>query len=275
MSEIDKDYHLGTSDEELARLEFQHQVWQSVTQRLWSLAGFGPGQTLLDLGSGPGHISLEMSKRVGPKGHVHAIEAANRFATHLDSRLDTEGVGNVNVHLADVQKLPLDDASVDGAFARWLLCFVEDPQQVCDEVARVLKPGGVFVAWDYFNYHAVGIFPQRDPLIRLFNAYHRSALVNGGSYDIAQELPAMLIKSGFEVKHLEPINRVARPGSKYWHWVSQFTAGYLPKLVESELLTSEEALQVRKAWTEAEADPATFFFTPPMLGIIAHKPLSG
>ena len=55
----------------------------------------------------------------------------------------------------------------------------------------------------------------------------------------------------------------------------QFTQGYLPKLVESELMTSKEADEIRAAWMEAEADPATFFFTPPMLGIIARKRLSG
>jgi ubiquinone/menaquinone biosynthesis C-methylase UbiE len=271
MGATDDDYHLGTSDEELARLGFQHQVWQDVTQRLWELAGFAPGQTLLDLGSGPGFVSVEMARLVGQHGHVHAVEAADRFVKHLQSRLHAEGAGNVTVHHADVHQLPLENSSVDNAFARWLLCFVEDPQQACNEVARVLKPGGVFVAWDYFNYHAVGIFPEREPIRRLFRAYHRSAEVNGGSYDIAQALPGMLIKSGFEICHLESINRVARPGSNTWSWVSQFTSGYLPKLVEAGLMTSEEASDLRAAWLEAAADPATFFFTPPMLGIVAHK----
>ena len=133
------------------------------------------------------------------------------------------------------------------------------------------RPGGMFVAWDYFNYHSVRIFPERDPLRKLFNAYHKSALVNGGSYDIAQALPRMLINSGFDIEHLVPINRAARPGSNIWSWVSQFTAGYLPKLVEADLMSAEEAEQVKLAWQEAEAEPATFFFPPPMLGIIARK----
>jgi len=270
MSDSD-DYHLGTSDEELARLGYQHQVWQDVTAMLWRMAGFGPGQTLLDLGAGPGFVSLELARLVGPQGHVHAVEAAGKFVGHLNARLEAEGSNNVTVHQHDVQQLPLADCSADGAFARWLLCFVKNPQKVCDEVARTLRPGGVFVAWDYFNYNSVGMFPVREPLSRLFAAYHKSALVNGGSYDIAQALPGMLINAGFEITHLEPISKIGRPGSNVWSWVSQFTAGYAPKLVEAGLMSEAEAEELQTAWTEAEADPSTFFFPPPMLGIVAHK----
>ncbi len=266
-----EDYHLGTSDEELARLGFQHRVWHDVTERLWTLAGFGPGQTLLDLGAGPGFVTLELADRVGREGRVVAVEAAGKFVRFLESRLDEENCENVMVRQADVQSLPLPDESADGAFARWLLCFVEKPAEVCREVARVLRPGGVFVAWDYYNYHAVRIFPERVALQVLFRAYHRSALVNGGSYDIAQELPGMLIDSGFEIEHLEPINKVGRPGSDVWSWVTQFTEGYLPKLVETGLLSEVQAAEVRSAWIQAESEPSTFFFPPPMLGIVARK----
>lgn len=266
-----KGYHLGATEQELARLGFQHQVWQQVTQRLWALAGFGPGQVLLDLGCGPGYTTLELARLAGKGGRVHAVDEASRFTEYLGACLAAGNVSNVTVEQADVHALSLDDASADGAFARWLLCFVENPHRVCKEVARVLKPGGRFVIWDYFNYRAVGVFPERAAIQRLFDGYYGSALKHGGSYDIGQHLPAMLVDCGFEMSHLEPINRVARPGSKTWAWVSEFNRGYLPKLVESELMTTEQADEFRLAWAEAEADPATFFFTPPMLGIVARK----
>ena len=270
MNNSKEQYHLGVSEQELARLGHQHEVWQDVTQRLWALAGFGPGQTILDLGCGPGFATLELAQLAGDSGHVHAVDSAVPYTEYLRAQLDRANRTNVTVHDADVQHLPLEDGSVNGAFARWLLCFVEHPQSVCDEVARVLRPGGVFVAWDYFNYRAVGVFPGSAAIRKVFDAYYRSARVHGGSYDIAQELPAMLRKSGFAVEHLEPINRVARPGSMTWRWVSQFHTGYVPKLVDSGLLTQEDADRFTAAWTEAESNPDTFFFAPPMLGIIAR-----
>jgi len=264
-------YHLGASEEELARLGFQHQVWQEVTQRLWSLSDFGPGQTLLDLGCGPGFTTLELARLVGQNGRVHAVDSASQFTNYLRAQLQATGIGNVSVHDCDVHELPLQDTTIDGAFARWLLCFVKDPRRVCQEVARVLRPGGAFVAWDYFNYRSVGVFPENKAIRKLFDGYYQSALDHGGSYDIAQELPGMLVESGFEVEHLEPINRVARPGSNTWAWVSEFNKGYVPKLVDAGLMTAGEAAEFKSAWAEAETDPATFFFSPPMLGIIARK----
>ena len=264
-------YHLGVSQEELARLGFQHQVWQEVTQKLWSLAEFAPGQTLLDLGCGPGFATLELARLVSRDGHVHALDSATQYTNYLRAQLQAAGSQNVSVHDSDVHALPFEDATMDGAFARWLLCFVEDPQRVCDEVARVLRPGGVFVAWDYFNYRSVGVFPETPAIRKLFDGYYQSALQHGGSYDIAQALPGMLADSGLQVEHLEPINRVARPGSKTWAWVSQFNRGYVPKLVEGGLMTDDEAEAFRTAWAQAEANPATFFYPPPMLGIVARK----
>lgn len=265
-------YHLGVSAEELARLGYQHQVWQEVTQRLWSLAGFGPGQSLLDLGCGPGFATLELARLAGSEGQVHAVDSASQFTNHLRAQLDAAQVRNVRVHDCDVRDLPLTDATLDGVFARWLLCFVDDPRRVCEEVARVLRPGGVFLAWDYFNYRAVGVFPGDDAIRKLFDGYYQSALDHGGSYDVAQHLPGMLTTSGFEIEHLEPINRVAKPGSRVWAWVSEFNRGYVPKLVESGFFTPDDAERFWQAWAEAEANPATFFFPPPMLGIVARKP---
>lgn len=264
-------YLLGTGAAELSRLGYQHQVWQDVTERLWAAAGFGFGQTLLDLGCGPGFTTLELARLTGSAGRVHAIDASARFIAHLKHSLEAGG-GHVDARTGDVHALDLPAASVDGAFARWLLCFVADPARVCAEVARVLRPGGVFVAWDYYNYLAVRVYPERAPIRRMFEAYRESTLRSGGSYDIGERLPGMLLATGFRIEQLLPINRVARPGSPTWRWVALFNANYVPKLVESGLLSADEAQEVQAAWRAAEQDPASFFFTPPMLGIVARKP---
>jgi ubiquinone/menaquinone biosynthesis C-methylase UbiE len=272
MNDSQESYHLGTSDEELDRLGFQHQVWQDVTLKLWDKAGFDFGQDLLDLGCGPGFATLELARLVGSKGKVHAIDASEKFVSYLKNCIAAGGVSNIDAQSGDVHSIPMEDQQVDGVFARWLMCFVTNPQKVCDEVYRVLRPGGVFVAWDYFNYQAVGVFPGRDSFRKLFASYYQSATDHGGSYDIAQELPRMMHDSGMEVLHLEPVNRAARPGSLVWKWVSLFNTSYLPRLVEQGMMTEQETQQFRQDWAELESDPSAFFYPPPMLGIIARKP---
>lgn len=268
-----KDYLLGTSNQELQRLGYQHQVWQDVTETLWRKAGFGYGQSILDLGCGPGFASIELARLVGPGGRIEAIDAAETFLTPLQKSLDAAGLDQVRVQQGDAQDIPLPDQSVDQVWIRWLMCFLKDPSRVCHEIYRVLRPGGKVVIWDYYNYLSVNVFPEQAAIHRIFQAYYQSALKSGGSFDIAQYLPGMLLNCGLEVEELLPINRAARPGSVTWQWVSLFHDSYLPKLVEQDLMTQAEAAEFRATWQEASNNPAAFFFTPPMLGVIASKPL--
>jgi hypothetical protein len=56
-------YILGTDQEELTRLKIQHMVWLSEAKRGWDLAGFKIGQTILDLGCGPGYCTISRNCR--------------------------------------------------------------------------------------------------------------------------------------------------------------------------------------------------------------------
>ena len=63
MSGKKNDYVLRDKEkEEFSRLGFQHQVWQKETVDVCRKAGFGLGQTILDLGCGPGFLSFDLSK---------------------------------------------------------------------------------------------------------------------------------------------------------------------------------------------------------------------
>ena len=66
----EKDYVLGTHDEEIARLGLQHRVWRPRVLDAWRRAGFTLGQTILDVGCGPGHATLDLAEIVGPRGRA-------------------------------------------------------------------------------------------------------------------------------------------------------------------------------------------------------------
>ena len=70
----ERDYVLGTHDDEIVRLGLQHRVWRARTHDAWRRAGFTIGQTLLDVGCGPGYASLDLAELVGPTGRVVAID---------------------------------------------------------------------------------------------------------------------------------------------------------------------------------------------------------
>ena len=265
------EYILGTSDEEIQRLEFQHQVWIDSVLPLWEDAGFGVGQDILDLGCGPGFASLDLAQLVGPEGNILAVDVSGKYISFLNQRIKDTGIKNIHTEVSDVHALDLPDNSVDSVFARWVLCFVKNPGEVISEAARVLRPGGALVVMDYFNYKAVNIFPNRESFSQLFNAYYLSLLDHGGTYDIGQLLPQIISDNDLEIVSLQPINRIAQPGSDIWKWLLLFTESYLPKLIEGGYLNLSDQKTLMKDFEAAEKDPGAFFYTPPVIGIVAKK----
>ena len=265
------EYVLGTHDNELHRLGFQHQVWASQTAQLWELARFAPGAKLLDLGSGPGYATADLAQLVGVDGHVSAVDVSRRFLSSLRQLIAARALQNVSWHEADAATLPHESASLDGAFARWLLCFTTDARSVVHEVARVLKPGGRFAIMDYANYEALTIAPPSAAIDHVVRATGQSVRQHGGSFAIGRELPAMLISAGFEIEHIQPIVRVARPSSALWNWPSSFFRNYLPTLVSLGLITEQERDAFVHAWEERSRDPSAYLITPTMVGIVGVK----
>src|ERR1051325_10709821 len=123
--QTEREYVLGTDQDELTRLGFQHQLWLEHAASAWERAGFGPGQKLLDVGCGPGYATFDLSSRVGAQGQVRAIDASGRFIAHLEAGARMRGVNNIAAAIGDVERLALSKGAFDGAYARWVLCFVK------------------------------------------------------------------------------------------------------------------------------------------------------
>ncbi|MFD5425151.1 class I SAM-dependent methyltransferase [Streptomyces sp. NPDC127084] len=93
-------------------------------------------RSLLDIGCGTGLVTERLHR---PGLRVIGVDSSAGMA-----RIAARRVGDVV--LADVRRLPLPAASVDVVSAVWLLHLVRDARAVVAEVARVLRPGGVFIA---------------------------------------------------------------------------------------------------------------------------------
>ncbi len=134
-------------DERLARYE-QMFVWRPEQTRLLEPAGISPGQRVLDLGCGPGFLSLALTDMVGPSGAVHGVDINARFVADARGRAAERGLPNVQFHRLDGAALPLSDASVDRVIAKNVLEYVPDLRATLGEAVRVLAPGGKLHAID-------------------------------------------------------------------------------------------------------------------------------
>jgi ubiquinone/menaquinone biosynthesis C-methylase UbiE len=270
MSEANE-YLLGTDDDELRRLGFQHQVWAREAASAWERGGFGPGHHLLDLGCGPGYATLDLARLVGATGRVVGVDVSARFIAHLQERAAALGASNVAAEVQDVESPDLPPEHFDGAYARWVLTFLRRPEAVVAGAARALKRGGRLVVHDYSNYDAVQLAPEHPAFTRAIEAITRSWYDRGGDPHVGTRIPRMMKEAGLEVVSITPISRIARPGDALWQWPRTFFDNYLPTLVAAGSLSQEEMDAFDAAWAERAADPASYFASPPMVEVVGAK----
>lgn len=273
--EDEKAYVLGTGDDELVRLGFQHRLWIEHTAALWERAGFGPGSTIVDLGCGPGYATTDLAQLVGQHGKVIAVDESAKFLSVLRSRLAQPGWGrplNVQAVHSDAHSLNLPAEIADGVYARWVLCFVKNPLEVVRRASGLLRSGGVLAVQDYFNYRfALALAPRSRIMEQVVEATEKSWRAQGGDPDICGRLPAIMESCGLRVREIRPVTRIARPGSALWEWPATFFSIFVPKLVEMGLLTQTQEAEWKREWAARSADKSSFFVTPLVCEIIAQK----
>ena len=263
----DRDYLLGTHDDELTRLALQHRVWRPRALDAWRRAGFTVGQTLLDVGCGPGYATLDLAEIVGSEGRVVAIDRSRRFLDALESRR----LPNVETRELDLDEGPLPPVNADGAWVRWVFAFVKQPRSLLSRVAAALKPGGVLVIHEYFDYASWRFSPRSEALQEFVQLVIKSWRASGGEPDIGLQLPVWLRELGFRNLSLRPIIEIVPPSNFIWQWPKAFLANYPERLVELGYLKPEGAERVHEAVREFENAPNSFVFTPAVLEIVAVR----
>jgi len=271
MTSSEREYVLGTDDAELLRLGLQHRLWSAQAFACWERAGVAPGATVLDVGAGPGFATLDLAQLVTPSGRVIAIDESERFIRHLDERARVLGVRHVETRVQDVHALDVPAASIDIAYARWVLCFTPQPKDVVARVAAALKPGGVFVVQDYINWAALSVSPQSDAFLRVMPSVGKSWRDHGGDPEVGGKLPAMMAACGLRVESIVPLQRVARSSDPLWQWPTTFFANFIPRLVEQEMVSEADWRAMESDWKARSRDPDAFFWTPSMVEIIARR----
>lgn len=270
----EKDYVLGTHDDEIERLGLQHRVWRPKTTDAWQRAGFTAGQTLIDVGCGPGYATLDLAEIVGPAGRVVGIDRSRRFLDYLESQQRIQGLGNVETIEIDLDDAGLSDRlprNADGAWCRWVFAFVQNPRALLERITGALKPGGKLVIYEYFDYSTWRLLP-RSPAQEMFVAKVMEAWrATGGEVEIGLSIPAWLGDLGFAMESARPLIDIVGPGHYIWQWPRAFVDVGVERMRELGSITPEEADEVRNALAEAERNPHALMVTPGVIEIIAVK----
>ncbi len=267
----ERDYVLGTHQEEIERLGLQHRVWRPHVLECWRRAGITTGSRVLDVGAGPGYATLDLAEIVGPTGEVHAAERSGNFLQHARGACQARGLANVRFHEQDLMADPLEVTGMDAAWCRWVASFVSDPAKLVATVARALKPGGVAIFHEYLDYRTWRLAPPCPPLESFVSEVMASWRASGGEPDIALSLPKLLESTGLAVTRLEPKIFVIPPTDFIWKWPSEFVEINLQRLLDLGRVDEAWVRSVRDALRAAEADPKTLMITPMVLEIVAER----
>jgi SAM-dependent methyltransferase len=272
-SAAERDYVLGTHDEEIERLGLQHRVWRGRVLDGWKRAGFGPGQRLLDVGCGPGWATLDLAEVAGPAGRVFAVDRSRRFLDHLAQAAAAAPGGRAPIEIVerDLVEEALPDLQADGAFARWVFAFVRQPKVLLDRVARALRPGGVFVQHEYVDYATWRLVPRSEGFEEFVRAVMESWRAHGGEPDIGLDLPRWLESAGFAVQEIKVYIDVVTPADPIWAWPRSFVEVGLERLVALGRFDPARAREVLAAVATAESTPGTRFVTPALAEIRAVR----
>ena len=134
-----------------------------------------PGMSVLDVGCGPGSITVDLAARVAP-GRVTALEVTEDALGLARAYAAERGQDNIDFVVADVHALDLPDGAFDVVHAHQVLQHLADPVRALTEMRRVCRPGGVVAARD--GRRARVVVYRRPVEIRTKGRDERAALVH-------------------------------------------------------------------------------------------------
>jgi len=129
-----------------------------------------PGEHVLEIGFGTGHILVELAKATGPDGKVYGLDISENMLALAGELAEREQVADrIAIACGDAEALPYAPGSIDGIFMCFTLELFDTPEipRVLSECRRVLRPGGRLVVVGVSKEGKQGV------VIRAFEWTHR------------------------------------------------------------------------------------------------------
>ncbi len=218
-----------------------------------------PWMYLLDIGSGPGTITVDLAGRVARVTAVENTDAAMALTRAEALRAGVE----VACVVTDVHALDLPDDSFDVVHAHQVLQHVTDPVTALREMRRVCRPGGIVAVRDS-DYHGF-VWAPSDPLLdRWLELYDAAARIVGGEPCAGRHLLGWAQQAGFtDITATSSTWCHATPATRQWWgqmWADRVDDTALTtRILDNGLATRDELDQIVQAWRDWATAPDGWF----------------
>ncbi|MDE3083292.1 MAG: methyltransferase domain-containing protein [Acidobacteriota bacterium] len=223
-----------------------------------------PDQSVLDLGCGPGNITIDLARHV-PEGHVTGVDVADA-AIEVATRTAHEGVDNVDFVVGDGYHLDFADGSFDVAYVHQVLQHTSDPVAVLSDVRRVLRAGGLLAVREA-DYGAFTWAPDDERLTRWMDLYQRLARANRTEPNAGRYLHTWVRQAGFAIERVSSSTWTYQtPQERSWWgglWADRIRESeFARQSLEYGLATPDELNEIAEAFLDWAEDVDGIFMVP-------------
>jgi ubiquinone/menaquinone biosynthesis C-methylase UbiE len=221
-----------------------------------------PADRVLDVGIGPGTITIDLAERLSA-GSVVGIDSAPAAVAATQDLANARDVRNLRLLVGDVHHLGFGDASFDVVHAHQLLQHLADPVAALRELRRVCVPGGLVALRDA-DYAAMTWHPSSAALTRWLALYHEVARSNGGEPDAGRRLLSWAYAAGFSDvdSSASAWCFATRADLRWWSdtWAERLVqSDFAHQAVERGLSEPAELAQLAEGWRRWAELPGAWF----------------
>jgi SAM-dependent methyltransferase len=240
--------------------------WRTVeNSAAYLIPRLSTGARVLDVGCGPGTITVGLAARVR-EGRVLGIDAAEAVLADARAEAVRQGRRNVSFKVGDVYRLGFEDGSFDVVHAHQVLQHLADPVAALVEMRRVCRQGGVVAARDG-DYGGMFWFPE-DPEMEEWRAlYQRTARAVNGEPDAGRRLLRWARAAGFTAIEVTASSWCfATSEERSWWgglWSDRLTQSTFADLaVEHSLAKRRDLERMASAWRRWASSDDGWFLVP-------------
>ena len=231
-----------------------HSWRTAANSAAYLLPSLKPHMSILDVGCGPGTITVDLAKYV-PQGHITGVDMSHEVIAQAQENAQQRGSSNVEFEVGDVSdQIRFPAQSFDVVHVHQVLQHVGDPIHLLREMRRVTKPGGIVAAREA-DFASMTWYPDVDGMHAWLELWTKVARANGGEPNAGRRVHAWAREAGFEAAKIEKSIGTwcfSAPGDVQWWsdlWAERLVkSDFAKSAVDGGHATALELQRIAEVW---------------------------